>query len=513
MEPRVPPPRRSRGRLAGHVRGRGSRRRPPPRGREGASARPRPRRRPRSLGRRAARAVARGPASPAPGLAAARPESPAPPWRRVARRRHRPAVGGGGRHLRRRHPAAPRRRLAGPRRPAGPGRRRSSSFRSACRCGSSAARGTRSCRSNRPVRTRPRRVAPATPSPSRWSRASATSSSSTRAAPPGPPSGTPSTPFHRGDHAHRPDRLRSPARPQGRARPLPAPAGRDGARRRTAPRPARGGGVGSGLRPAPHAQEAPPRAGAARRGGGRARERLDDEPARSASLRGRGGLVLLNAWSAELEEAARSWDRASAFGTVSTDHAAIGRVQGEQVLRLARGGPVLCVTGPRRSSAAQERLEALRATVGTGAEIVDAEAGEWTEAAGIMAFGDWYRVFKSRNPSLAAVAAQSDELAVGVGSAIRALADAAHRAALARREAPRRRRLPGLRAAARRRRHAGRERRHAPQHRARPRPAPPLLDGGPAASRCAPSPRRVPIPRRERLRRPTARGRSVLAFD
>ena len=148
-------------------------------------------------------------------------------------------------------------------------------------------------------------------------------------------------------------------------------------------------------------------------------------------LGGRAGLVLLNAWSPAVEEASRSWDRASPFGTVSTDHAAIGRVQGEQVLRLARGGHVLCVTGPRRSSAAQERLEALRATVGGEADLVDTEAGEWTEAAGIMAFGDWYRVFKSRNPSLAAVAAQSDELAVGVGSAIRALADTGHRTALA----------------------------------------------------------------------------------
>jgi ABC-type sugar transport system substrate-binding protein len=147
-------------------------------------------------------------------------------------------------------------------------------------------------------------------------------------------------------------------------------------------------------------------------------------------MRGRAGLVLLNAWGPEVEVASREWDRASPFGVVSTDHAAIGRVQGEQVLRLARGGPVLCVTGPRRSSAALERLEALRATVGTGADLVDTEAGEWTEAAGIMAFGDWYRVFKSRNPVLAAVAAQSDELAVGVRNAIRALPDAAHRAVL-----------------------------------------------------------------------------------
>ena len=149
-------------------------------------------------------------------------------------------------------------------------------------------------------------------------------------------------------------------------------------------------------------------------------------------LRGRAGLVLLNAWSPELEDAARSWGRAFPFGTVSTDHAAIGRVQGEQARTLAGEGPVLCVTGPRRSSAAQERLEALRASVGAEVDLIDTEAGEWTEAAGIMAFGDWYRVFKSRNPKLGAVAAQSDELAVGVGSAIRALPDAAHRAILSR---------------------------------------------------------------------------------
>jgi hypothetical protein len=149
-------------------------------------------------------------------------------------------------------------------------------------------------------------------------------------------------------------------------------------------------------------------------------------------LRGRTGLVLLNAWSPELEDAGRSWGRVLPFGAVGTDHAAIGRVQAEQLRGLAGGGPVLCVTGPRRSSAARERLEALRTSVGAEIDLVDTEAGEWTEAAGIMAFGDWYRVFKSRNPVLAAVAAQSDELAVGVGNAIRALPDAAHRAVLSR---------------------------------------------------------------------------------
>jgi ABC-type sugar transport system substrate-binding protein len=147
-------------------------------------------------------------------------------------------------------------------------------------------------------------------------------------------------------------------------------------------------------------------------------------------LRGRVGLVLLNAWGPELEDASRAWGRALPFGAVSTDHAALGRIQGEQVRRLAGRGPILCVTGPRRSSAAQERLESFRAAVGAETDTVDTEAGEWTEAAGIMAFGDWYRVFKSRNPALAAVAGQSDELAVGAGCAIRALPDGNHRATL-----------------------------------------------------------------------------------
>jgi ABC-type sugar transport system substrate-binding protein len=150
-------------------------------------------------------------------------------------------------------------------------------------------------------------------------------------------------------------------------------------------------------------------------------------------LRGRTGLVLLNAWAPSVEEAARGWGEGLPFGTVSTDHAAIGRVQGEQVRGfLPEGGRVLCITGPLRSSPARERLEGLRPALGTGIELLDSEAGHWTEAAGITAFGDWYRIFKARDPVVGVVAAQSDELAVGVRSAIEGLGDAGHRAALRR---------------------------------------------------------------------------------
>jgi ABC-type sugar transport system substrate-binding protein len=150
-------------------------------------------------------------------------------------------------------------------------------------------------------------------------------------------------------------------------------------------------------------------------------------------LRGRTGLVLLNAWAPSVEEAARGWGEGLPFGTVSTDHAAIGRVQGGQVRGfLPGGGRVLCVTGPLRSSPARERLEGLRSAVGAEIELFDTEAGHWTEAAGITAFGDWYRVFKARDPAVDVVAAQSDELAVGVHSAIEGLGDAGHREALRR---------------------------------------------------------------------------------
>ena len=96
LEPRVPSPRRPRGRLAGNARGRGPRRRPPERGLSRASAGPRARRGRRPLGRRAPRPVAGRPTPARPGLAAPRRAAPAPARRRLARRHHGPAGGGRG---------------------------------------------------------------------------------------------------------------------------------------------------------------------------------------------------------------------------------------------------------------------------------------------------------------------------------------------------------------------------------------------------------------------------------
>jgi ABC-type sugar transport system substrate-binding protein len=145
-------------------------------------------------------------------------------------------------------------------------------------------------------------------------------------------------------------------------------------------------------------------------------------------LQAKAGLVLLNAWGPAVEGAAASWGSEHPFGTVSTDHQSIGETQGRQISALApEGANVLCVTGPPRSSAAQERLAGVRTTLRTDIHLLETPAGQWTEADGAAAFNSWYGVFKARNDAVPVIACQSDELAVGAMKAAQAVANPAHR--------------------------------------------------------------------------------------
>jgi ABC-type sugar transport system substrate-binding protein len=145
-------------------------------------------------------------------------------------------------------------------------------------------------------------------------------------------------------------------------------------------------------------------------------------------LKGKAGLVLLNAWSAEVDEYARTWDKKLPFGTVSTDHNQLGKIQGQQASGLvSEGGQVLCVTGPQRSSAAEERLSGLRSSLRPEITVSETAAGGWTEADGAEAFNSWYGIYKTRTFRVDVIAAQSDELAVGARAAAEAVANPAHR--------------------------------------------------------------------------------------
>lgn len=145
-------------------------------------------------------------------------------------------------------------------------------------------------------------------------------------------------------------------------------------------------------------------------------------------LKGRCGLVLLNAWLPEVAEYARTWGKGLPFGTVSTDHTQLGKIQGQQANGFVReGGQVLCVTGPHRSSAAVERLEGLRSSLRPEVTVYDTAAGGWTEADGAGAFNSWYGIYKTRTFRVDVIAGQSDELAVGARRAAEALTNPAHR--------------------------------------------------------------------------------------
>ena len=145
-------------------------------------------------------------------------------------------------------------------------------------------------------------------------------------------------------------------------------------------------------------------------------------------LKGKTGLVLLNSWTPSVEQNALGWGSGLPFGTISTNHLSVGEVQGRQISALVPpGGAALCLTGPRRSSAAEQRLVGMQSTLRPDVRLLDAEAGQWTEAAGIDAFQSWYGIFKARSDVIHVVAGQNDEIAVGAINASKALANPAHR--------------------------------------------------------------------------------------
>jgi len=144
-------------------------------------------------------------------------------------------------------------------------------------------------------------------------------------------------------------------------------------------------------------------------------------------LKGQKGLVLLNAWDPLIEQSAPGWGDGLPFATVSMPHEQIGEIQGAQLSAVVpEKGSVLVVTGPSRASASQERLRGLRATLRPDVTLHDTEAGQWSEAAGIIAFNSWYGIFKSRNGTIDAIAGQSDDIAMGARNAAIAVANPRH---------------------------------------------------------------------------------------
>ena len=144
-------------------------------------------------------------------------------------------------------------------------------------------------------------------------------------------------------------------------------------------------------------------------------------------LRGRTGVVVLNAWDPLVETYHREWAPGYPMGTISMPHTKFGELQGRQVSNVVgHGGSILVVTGPSRSSAAGERLQGLKSTLRPDIQVSDIEAGQWNETEGALAFSIWYGVFKSRRETIEAVVGQSDDLAVGARQAATKVPNAEH---------------------------------------------------------------------------------------
>ena len=99
-------------------------------------------------------------------------------------------------------------------------------------------------------------------------------------------------------------------------------------------------------------------------------------------LRGRTGLVLLNAWDASFEPYLTNWGGGFPVGAISQPQRQIGQIQGRQLSAVVpQAANVLVVTGPPRSSAAHERLEGLRSTIRPDVTLHTTEAIEAIERA------------------------------------------------------------------------------------------------------------------------------------
>jgi ABC-type sugar transport system substrate-binding protein len=141
-----------------------------------------------------------------------------------------------------------------------------------------------------------------------------------------------------------------------------------------------------------------------------------EELARRAAQTG-VGWVLLNREGAYVGSLREQVNGVPVFG-VTPDQDQIGRIQAEQItLLLPRGGHVLVVTGPARTSSAQRRLEGMRKRVGANHRLTVVEA-DWTTEGARLSLDRWLGEAEPQElPAL--IAAQNDEMALGARQALR----------------------------------------------------------------------------------------------
>jgi len=102
---------------------------------------------------------------------------------------------------------------------------------------------------------------------------------------------------------------------------------------------------------------------------------------------------------------------------ISSDHDAVGRIQGQQFAALLpNGGSILYIEGPANSSAAKERSAGMLKTKPANIQVKTMRAN-WTEDSAYRTVSSWLRLRTSQESHMDLVGAQDDSMAIGARKA------------------------------------------------------------------------------------------------
>jgi ABC-type sugar transport system substrate-binding protein len=108
---------------------------------------------------------------------------------------------------------------------------------------------------------------------------------------------------------------------------------------------------------------------------------------------------------------------------ISSDHAAVGRIQGQQFAALLpKGGTILYIEGPANSSAAKERTAGMLKVKPANIQVKTMRAN-WTEESAYRTVSSWLRLRTSLESHIDLVGAQDDSMAMGARKAFSEIAE------------------------------------------------------------------------------------------
>lgn len=112
---------------------------------------------------------------------------------------------------------------------------------------------------------------------------------------------------------------------------------------------------------------------------------------------------------------------------VQSDHAAIGKIQGEQIgALLGQKGCVLYIEGPSVRDVAKIRSKGMMMAKPIGVEVKTLK-GDWTQNSGYNAIKSWLSLSTSRQLHVSMIAAQNDDMAIGARRAFEEITNSQER--------------------------------------------------------------------------------------